>query len=229
MEISPPEPSLDLQRVTRADIDAMDKRERVKFVNSLPGFKSLALVGTQDREGNPNLAIVSTVLHLGSDPPLLGMISRPAKVARHTLENIRETGIYTLNHVHESFFEAAHQTSARYPREVSEFGSTGLTEHREPGFDAPFVAESRLRIAMKLVEELEVQANGVVMLVGEVTQVFYPPEIREADGFLDLAQAGSLAGGGLDGYYRPERIDRLSYAKPDQDIRRLEPGVGEPG
>ncbi len=218
-----------LECLTRADLDAMDSRERVKFVNSLPGFKSLALVGTRDRNGRANLAIVSTVIHLGSDPPLLGMVSRPAKVPRHTYENIRDTGVYTFNHVHESFFEEAHQSSARYPREVSEFDAVGLREHWESGIEAPFVAESRLRVALKLVEFLEVRANGVNLIVGEVTHAFFPGEIRETDGFLDLAEAGTLAGAGLDAYYRPERIDRLSYAKPDRPVRRLEPGIGDPG
>lgn len=206
----------------------MPKRTRATFVNSLPGFKSLTLVGTQSAEEQPNLSIVSSVVHLGSDPPLLGMTCRPATVPRHTYENIRETGVYTFNQVHEEIFPQAHQTSARYPKETSEFAATGLTEHREDGIEAPFVAEARVRIALQLVETHEIQRNGVILLVGEVTHVFFPKEIQEEDGYLDLAVAGTLAGAGLDGYYQPERLDRLSYAKVEMPLKRLPCGVGDP-
>ena len=141
--------------VTREAIDAMEKRQRVRFVNSLPGFKSLALVGTRSGDGQSNLAMVSTVLHLGSDPPLLGMVSRPAEVPRHTLENIMETGVYTLNHVTESFFEKAHQTSARYPREVSEFEAVGLTESWREGIEALKKAKCRTRLCHLFVDDLD--------------------------------------------------------------------------
>lgn len=206
----------------------MERRERVKFVNSLPGFKSLVLVGTRDQEGRTNLAIASTVIHLGSDPPLLGMASRPAAVPRHTLENILATGVYTFNHVAESFYPAAHQTSARYPREVSEFRAAGLTEAWEEGVDAPFVGEASVRIAQRLAERLELRSNGVTLLVGEVTDVFHPAGAREKDGYLDLALAGTVAGAGLDGYYRATRLSRLSYAKPGRPLSAHEPGEGEP-
>ena len=66
------------------------------FINSLSGYKSANLVGTADHQGRHNLAIVSSVVHLGAQPPLVGMIMRPDVVERHTLANIRETGWYTL-------------------------------------------------------------------------------------------------------------------------------------
>ena len=92
----------------------MEERFRVFFVNALSGFKSANLVGTTSRDGHDNLAMFSSVVHLGANPPLLGMVSRPHSVRRDTLENIRATGYYTINHVHQSFFESAHQAAARY-------------------------------------------------------------------------------------------------------------------
>jgi hypothetical protein len=44
------------------------------------------------------------------------------------LENILETNFYTINHINKSSYKKAHQTSARYPKEVSEFEAVGLTE-----------------------------------------------------------------------------------------------------
>ena len=57
--------------LTKDNITALEKHERELFINSLSGFKSANLVGTSDATQNSNLAIVSSVVHLGANPPLL--------------------------------------------------------------------------------------------------------------------------------------------------------------
>lgn len=71
------------------DIESMDKRYRTNFVNSLPGFKSANLIGTISHSGIPNLAIFSSVIHVGASPALMGMLFRPVSVPRHTYQNIK--------------------------------------------------------------------------------------------------------------------------------------------
>ncbi len=210
-----------MKHLSRDQIEAMEKRFRVKFINSLPGCKSLNLVGTVNGAGQQNLSIVSTVTHFGSAPPLLGYVSRPDAVDRHTLSNIIETGSYTLNHVAESFFYQAHQTSARYPREVSEFEAVGLTPEIRDGITPPFVAESPVQIHLRLVDRIEISANGTVLILGEVSDVFLDETFIEDDGNIDLEAAGTLAGSGLDGYFALKKLARLSYAKPDLELREL--------
>ncbi len=92
------------------DINNMTERSRAALVNSLSGFKSANLVGTANKHGATNLAIMSSVVHLGSHPPLLALIVRPGGEERHTLANILELGCYTINHVNQNMIEAAHQT-----------------------------------------------------------------------------------------------------------------------
>ena len=114
---------------TKQEIQQMDRVKRLKLINSVSGIKPANLIGTSDIEGRTNLAIFSSVLHLGSDPALLGFIVRPTgEVSRHTYENIMQNGEYTLNHVHRSFMERAHYTSAKFEKEVSEFEACHLTE-----------------------------------------------------------------------------------------------------
>lgn len=136
------------KKITYSQIMNMEKQERVHFANSLGGFKSIGLIGTQNKIGQTNLAIVDSILHIGSNPPLFGMIFRPGAVERHTLENILETGFYTINHINENIFKQAHQTSARYNREISEFEVTGLNPEYKNDFLAPFVKESHVQLAM---------------------------------------------------------------------------------
>jgi flavin reductase (DIM6/NTAB) family NADH-FMN oxidoreductase RutF len=196
------------------DLRQLDKRYRATFANSLTGFKAANLVGTCDAAGATNLAIMSSAVHLGSHPFLLALILRPVEARQHSLENILEQGCYTLNHVHEGLYRAAHQTAARYPREISEFDAVGLTAEWLPGFPAPFVAESRIRLGLALREHHPLAINGTHLLIGEVLLVDVPDASVEEDGSVDLVSAGTVAISGLDRYHRAETLGRLPYAKP---------------
>ena len=208
-------------QITYEQMMNMEKQERVHFVNSLGGFKSIGLIGTQNKIGQTNLAIVDSIIHIGSNPPLFGMIFRPGVVERHTLENILETGFYTINHINENIFKQAHQTSARYDREISEFEATELNPEYKNDFFSPFLEESHVQLAMEFKEKTILTINNTVLVIGEVKAVYFPEDCLLNDGFLDLEKATSITCSGLDSYHKTTRIDRLSYAKPDKTITSL--------
>lgn len=210
-----------LKKITYHEIMNMEKQERVHFVNSLGGFKSVGLIGTQNSNSQTNLAIVDSIIHIGSNPPLFGMIFRPGVVARHTLENILETGFYTINHIAEKIYEKAHQTSARYDRNCSEFEKTGLTSEYKNNFFAPFVNESNVQLAMEFKEKILLSINNTVLIIGEVKDVYFPENCLQKDGFLDIEKAETITCSGLDSYHKTIQISRLSYAKPDKIITLL--------
>jgi flavin reductase (DIM6/NTAB) family NADH-FMN oxidoreductase RutF len=207
--------------VTGADIAAMEERFRVFFVNSLSGFKSANLVGTVSATGNHNLCMVSSVVHIGSRPPLLALFSRPNTVRRDTMENIHATGVFTINHVHPDFFEAAHQTAARYDAGDSEFTRVGLTPETSKLSDAPYVTGSPLQIGLEHRQTIDLDINGSHMIIGEVVEVRLDDALVADDGSVDLGRAGSLVVSGLDHYHRTDSLARLSYAKPDRPVTRL--------
>ena len=202
-------------KFTSDDLQQLDTRYRAAFANSLTGFKAANLVGSVDSAGNHNLAIMSSAVHLGSHPFLIGLVLRPSDAGQHTLENILELGSYTLNHVHESFYQAAHQTAARYPRGVSEIEAVGLTARMMEGFPAPFVAESSIRLGLELREHHPLAINGTHLLIGEVVLVDVPDESVAEDGSVDLAASGTVTISGLDSYHRVQHLGRLPYAKPN--------------
>ncbi len=206
---------------------AMEKRQKARFINSLAGFKSVNLIGTRDAKGHENVAVVSSLIHLGSNPALLGFISRPHSVERHSLENIFASGFFTANAVTEQLYRAAHQTSARYQKHESEFAQTGLTPAYSDLINAPYVKESPLKIGLKLVETLPIAANDTVMIIGEVQEVWVDSEAVMKDGYIDLEKLSISTVSGLDSYHRTERLDRLSYAKPNQPLARIDVN-GEP-
>jgi flavin reductase (DIM6/NTAB) family NADH-FMN oxidoreductase RutF len=204
-----------IQTFKVADFEGMEKLARVQLATSLPGVKPIALIGTKDRAGRSNLAPFSSIIHLGSIPALLGMVSRPDTVDRHTLSNLVETGEWTINHLHPEILAAAHQCSARYPRDISEFTATGLTEHYESEFSAPFVAESRFRIGMKLEEIIPIPSNGTQLIVGRVTMVQVVESALLEHGGVDLVGLDCLASTALDTYFRVLPLGRLPHATLD--------------
>jgi flavin reductase (DIM6/NTAB) family NADH-FMN oxidoreductase RutF len=210
-----------MRKITRNDIDLMERNTRTNMINCLSGFKSANLVGTQ-QQGMENLAVISSVVHIGANPPLLGMIMRPHTVPRDTLENIRTTGYYTINHVHQQWVDKAHQTSARDPREQSEFAATGLTPWYSADFAAPYVAESQLKIGLKVEEIVVLACNLTELVIGQVEEIWLPENALFEDGFIDLTSLASACISGLDGYHSTSPIARFSYAKPDAPLAQLD-------
>ena len=210
-----------MKTITAADIAAMDQLTRVQFATSLPGVKPVALIGTRSADGRPNLAPFSSIVHFGSNPLVLGMVSRPDAVERHTLSNLEATGVWTINHLHPGIFEAAHHCSARFPRETSEFAATGLTEHYEGTFHAPFVAESRFRLGLEFAERIDISINGTTLILGKVAVVQVDEAALAADGSIDLVGLEMVASTALDTYFGISPLGRLCYAKPDRPVRRV--------
>ncbi len=199
----------------------MPTRQRAHFINSLSGFKSANLIGTQDVNGQTNLAIFSSVVHLGASPALVGFIMRPDNNDRHTLDNISISKQYTINQVSTAFYEKAHQTSARYPREKSEFEEVGLSTFHLDSVNAPFVKESRLKYAVTLKEILPIPLNNTLFIIGEITDVICDEETIKDDGYIDIQSLQTVSISGLDSYHISERLSRLSYAKPNMNPHQI--------
>lgn len=210
-----------MRNYNHEEILGLEKRFRTNLINSLSGFKSLNLIGTTSKSGNLNLSIVNSVIHIGSNPPLMGFIMRPVSVTRDTYNNIKETGYFTINHINENIYRKSHQCAARYPSDISEFEETGLTAQYINGFPAPFVSECKITIGLKLAEEQLIKTNKTILIIGSVQQLILPEEIINVDGFVDIAHVGTVAGSGLDTYYSPKKLERLSYAKPNRDIMKI--------
>ncbi len=203
-----------MQHYSLSDIQSWDRFYRGNFINSLSGYKSVSLIGTCHANGQANLAIFSNIVHIGADPALIGFINRPLAAAPHSIGNIEAIGHYTINHIQPSFVKKAHQTSAKYAEDINEFEAVGLTEIYKGNCKAPFVAESHVQYAMKLVEIIPIKHNGTFLVIGAVQDVYVPEEIVHADGFLSLEKAASITSLGIDGYYESKFISRFDYAKP---------------
>jgi flavin reductase (DIM6/NTAB) family NADH-FMN oxidoreductase RutF len=209
------------QHIDLNTIKSWERFYRANFINSLTGFKSVSLIGTVDAHGLPNLAVFSSIVHLGSDPALVGYINRPLAAAHHTIENIQTTGVYTINHIDPSFVAQAHQTSAKYEAGTNEFEAVQLVPEFKEGIIAPFVAASKIKYALQLEEIVPIKHNNTFLVIGSITCILIDPSLVQQDGFLALEQAGTLASLGADAYYQPQPLVRLSYAKPGKQVTAI--------
>jgi flavin reductase (DIM6/NTAB) family NADH-FMN oxidoreductase RutF len=205
-----------MQTLYRADFEAMERRYRATFFNTLSGYKSISLVGTASAQ--PNLAIFNSVFHVGANPAALGLVFRPDTVERHTLNNILDQGRYTINHITPAFFRQAHQTSAKYPAQVSEFEACGLTPVFREGNPAPYVGESPVQIGLSFAERIDIRLNGTIIIVGTITDVSLDTTFVEYDGFVRLEDLGTITSLGLDAYFTTSGLGRLPYARVDNPV-----------
>ena len=199
------------------DIQQMDKISRLNLINSITGVKPSNLIGTKSKDGFSNLAIFSSVVHLGSKPPLIGFITRPAiKFGRHTLKNIIETKCFTINHVSTEIVENAHFTSAKFPKEISEFKMCGLNEIYHDNFSAPFVKESSVKIGLHLKEIIPINSNKSTLVIGQIEHLILDSSTINNNYILDLEKSKGVGIGGLSEYYKLKKITDYPYARVDE-------------
>ena len=200
--------------ISKENFSTWNKIPKINLINSCMGYKSANLIGTQSKDGSTNLAIFSSVTHLGSDPALLGFIVRPTSVPRHTYANIKETEYFTVNSITETMIEEAHHTSANYAKEISEFDKAGLSKEYLDTIEVPFVGESPLKLLCKYVNEYEIKENGTIQIIASIEKIYVDELLLQDDGFIQLDLGKVVSINGLDGYSVSQLVKRLPYARP---------------
>ena len=199
---------------SKKDIDELHHLYKINLINICSGFKSANLIGTKSKAGIENVAVFSSVTHVGSNPPILGFFCRPTTVIRNTYENIKDTGVYTLNHIHQDILEDAHHTSAKYPNDISEFDMTNLSSEYKDDCIAPFVKNSPVQMEMKFLDEYAIKENDTILVLGEIQGLYLENKLIKKDGFVDLSEGNIAAINGLDGYTLPKLEKRFDYQRP---------------
>ncbi|MDR6846695.1 flavin reductase [Flavobacterium granuli] len=202
-----------MKNISKETISQMDKIEKLNLINSCTGFKSANLIATKSIEGNTNVAIFSSVTHLGSSPSLIGFIVRPTTAPRDTYKNIMETGYFTVNHITIDMIADAHHTSADYDSGISEFDKTDLEEEYKEGFNIPFVKGSPVQLYCKYVNEYIIKENDTIHIIASIEHIFFDEALEHKDGWLQLDKGNIVALNGVDGYFLPTLIDRFQYAQ----------------
>ena len=202
-----------MKHYSKKDINEMNRIYRLNLINSCTGYKSANLIGTISTNKIYNVAVFSSITHLGSDPALLTFIVRPTTVPRDTYKNIIDTKQFTVNHINIDDIEDAHHTSAKYPETISEFDVTKLEKEFKEGYSAPFVKSSKIKLGCKFLNQYEIKENNTLLMVAEINDIFFEENIIQKDGWLNLDIAKTVTVNGLDGYALPKLAQRFKYAK----------------
>ena len=203
-------------QLEKKEIDKLERIYRLNLVNSITGVKPANLIATRSKDGNDNVAIFSSVVHLGSKPAQIGFIVRPAgENPRDTFLNIKETGFYTINHISTSFIEKAHYTSANLDLNESEFERMNIDKEFISDFHAPFVKDSAVKIGLKHIESL-LLPNKCTLVIGEIILIKAIDESVNEFGELDLENYDCVGISGLGSYYKLKKLNSYPHVKLDK-------------
>jgi flavin reductase (DIM6/NTAB) family NADH-FMN oxidoreductase RutF len=201
-----------LVRIDRPQIEQMGKIHRLNLINSCTGYKSANLIGTISNSGKTNVAVFSTVTHLGSDPALIGFIIRPSFTPRNTYSNIKEYGYFSINHIYSDIIAEAHQSSANYSVDESEFEHTKLEPIYHGGCPVPFVKGSPVKLLCKFVNEYLIKENGCMHIIASIEAIFYEEELLDSEHHLQLEKGKVVAISGLKAYSLPHLLNEFPKA-----------------
>jgi len=197
-------------KINASDLKKFESRTRAELINTISGFKSPVLVGTVNGGGTYNLSIISSIVHIGSNPAMIGIVLRPPGEYSHTFKNIIDTKQFTVSHIHSDIIKQSHKCSAKYPEHISEFEAVGLSPYvsKTKDWKAPAVVESNIRMGLVLnkVIELPNQCNLVIGDVDwmEVNQSSYDNKSVK----FDLNNICIL---GVYEYYKTSKLMKLDY------------------
>ena len=197
-------------------IQDMDRVKRLNLINSITGISPANLVGTISNDLSENLSIFSSVIHIGSNPPLMGFILRPTENNRRdTYENIIETNKFTINHIHSDMIQKSHYTSVKFKKKESEFKKCQLTPEYLNSFQAPYVKESYVKIGLNLEDINLIKSNGCRLIIGRIEHIYVPENTLHENGNIQLELLDSIGVSGLNTYYSLNKIKEYPYARVD--------------
>jgi len=151
----------------------LDFRSTYRLLCSTVVPRPIAWLSTMSSTGVPNLAPVSFYMPVTSKPASIAfsMTVRSNDTEKDTLNNIRATGEFVVNHVSVSSFQKMYESSHDFPPEVDEFTACDVTPV-ESLLVRPFrILESPVQMECKLLHLLKVgdgKYGSCTVVVGEV-------------------------------------------------------------
>lgn len=171
----------------------------------------IALISTIGPDGTHNAAPFSFVSPICVKPPVICIsIGLRKGEKKDTLRNIEFSHDFVVNVVDEAIFKQAIQTSADYPSGVDELKKAGLTALKSDKVKSPRIAESKVSLECRLVQELELveEAGLRAVVFGEVVLAHVKDDVW-VDGNIEPSRLGAVGRIGQDIYCRATDIFQM--------------------
>ena len=191
---------MNVSKYNESQISNLDRTFKINLINSITGLKPANLIGTTHKNID-NVAIFSSILHLGSSPALIGFMIRPQyKRKTDTYLNLLENPYFTINSIEREYIDKAHKSSGKYPKDISEFDELNIEKVYIDDYKAPFVKDSLIKIGLHKVEEIKL-LNRCRLIVGKVELLVINNNILESDGNIDFSKSTTTCISGCQNYY----------------------------
>lgn len=148
------------------DMRTLDPARRYKIIGACITPRPIAWVSSLSARGVPNLAPYSFFNAIGNDPPMiaLGLVAHPAKGAKDTAGNIRDTGGFVVHLVDEAHADAMNRSSVDHPHGVDEGALLGLDMVSAVTVGAPRIASAPVAFECETRHLIETGPNQFAVL-----------------------------------------------------------------
>jgi flavin reductase (DIM6/NTAB) family NADH-FMN oxidoreductase RutF len=201
--------------VSKEEMGCWDSKYRLKFTDSISGYRGVHLIGVKEKNGNTYLSLSHSIIHISSEPARIGFVIHPT-AEKKIYNTLVETTYFTLNHVQKSFLEQAHFTSVSVHKDQSEFDACNLKPEYIKDFHAPFVGKSTIKLGLKLIDNIPLNESESHLLIGEVQFVDLKEDYLEEDGQIDLEKAHNVSVSGINQYSSVSKFSKLPDAKTSE-------------
>jgi len=155
------------------------------------------IVGTYDRDGNPNAMTAAWGGICCSKPPCVTVSLRKAT---YTYGNILEQNAYTLSIPSEDHVKAADYFGMASGKDEDKFSASGLTPARSELVNAPYVEEFPIILECSLLHTFEIGLH--TQFIGEILDVKADGDLLRKDGLPDMKKVKPIVfGPGIRAYY----------------------------
>lgn len=139
------------------------------------------VVGTYDKEGNPNAATVAWGGVCSSQPPALAISLRKS---RYSYENIMERKAFTVNVPSADQVVIADYCGIASGRNENKFDTAKITAQRAQKVDAPYIHEFPMVLECQLISTIDIGIH--TQFIGEILDVKVDESALGEDGLPDI-------------------------------------------
>jgi len=172
------------------DIKNLDLKGIYQLMISGVSPRPIAFVGTQDQNGNDNLAPFSYFNAFGSNPPIIGF--SPANSGRtgkkkDTLINIQNTNQFSISMINYHMVEQVSLASCEYDPGIDEFVKSGFSKKKSTLISPPCVDESHFIMECKLYDIINLggKPGSGNLILGEILCFHVSENIFNTNGSID--------------------------------------------
>ena len=172
--------------------EQLSPKEAYDVLSAVVVPRPIAFITTVSPEGIVNAAPYSFFNVINEDPPMVAFsAAMGAGGKKDTVLNIEITNEFVVNVVTEAILDQVVETSARYPRTVSEIDVTHLRTAPSTVVHPPRVADSPVGLECRLWRQIPLKKDGRILTIGTVVVIHVDDALLTA-GKVDVTKLNAI-------------------------------------